>query len=109
MLLSCEDATVTMCHSKTKDLKDICRRSDIVVVAVGRPRMIDGEYINEGCIVIDVGINVDPEGNMCGDVDYDSVSKKASLITPVPGGVGSVTTTILASHLLDAAIKGANK
>ena len=107
MLLLCEDATVTMCHSKTKDLKDICRCSDIVVAAVGRPRMIDGEYISEGCIVIDVGINVDSDGNMCGDVDYDSVSKKASLITPVPGGVGSVTTTILASHLLDAATKGA--
>ena len=109
MLLSCEDATVTMCHSKTKDLKDICRRADIVVAAVGRPRMIDEGYISEGCIVIDVGINVDPDGNICGDVDYDSVSTKASLITPVPGGVGSVTTTILASHLLDAAIKGAGR
>lgn len=109
MLLSCEDATVTMCHSKTKDLKEICIRSDVVVAAAGRARMINGDYIREGSVVIDVGINTDSDGNMCGDVDYDSVYEKASLVTPVPGGVGSVTTTILAAHLLDAAIKGANK
>ena len=109
MLLTAEDATVTMCHSKTADIKEICRRSDIVVAAVGRARMVDGDYIKDGSIVIDVGINVDPEGNLCGDVDYESASGKAALITPVPGGVGSVTTTILASHLLDAAIKGAKK
>ena len=109
MMLTAENATVTICHSKTHNLKEVCKRADIVIAAVGRPRMIDGDYISEGTIVIDVGINVDSEGNMCGDADYESVSKKASLITPVPGGVGSVTTTVLASHLLDAAIKGARK
>lgn len=107
MMLTEENATVTICHSRTKNLAETCRQADIVVAAVGRPRMIDGDYIEDGSVVIDVGINVDSQGNMCGDVDYESACKKASLITPVPGGVGSVTTTVLASHLLDAAIKGA--
>ncbi len=106
MMLTAENATVTICHSKTKDLKGTCKDSDIVVAATGRARMIDADYIGDGAIVIDVGINVDEDGNMCGDVDFENVVNKAALVTPVPGGVGSVTTTILASHLLDAAIKG---
>ena len=107
MLLISENATVTMCHSKTTDIKGICRQADIVVAAVGRARMVDADYIKEGAVVVDVGINVDENGKLCGDVDFESAAGKASLITPVPGGVGSVTTTILAAHLLDAAIKGA--
>ena len=103
MLLIGRNATVTLCHSKTKDLREECRAADILVVAMGRARMIDASYVSEGAVVIDVGINVDGEGNLCGDTDYESVSKVASLITPVPRGVGSVTTTVLAQHLLRAA------
>ncbi len=103
MLLIGRNATVTLCHSKTKDLREECRAADILVVAMGRARMIDASYVSEGAVVIDVGINVDEEGNLCGDTDYESVSKVASLITPVPRGVGSVTTTVLAQHLLRAA------
>lgn len=105
VLLTGRDATVTVCHSKTADLKAECRNAEIVVVAIGQARMIDESYISDGAVVIDVGINVDDDGNLCGDVDYDSVSKKAALITPVPRGVGSVTTTVLAAHLLRAARK----
>lgn len=103
MLLIGRNATVTLCHSKTENLREECRAADILVVAIGRSRMIDSSYVSEGAVVIDVGINVDEEGNLCGDTDYESVSKVASLITPVPRGVGSVTTTVLAQHLLRAA------
>ena len=103
MLLMKKNATVTVCHTRTKDMKEECRAADIVVAAAGVAKMLDASYLSEGAVVIDVGINVDADGNLCGDVDFDSASEKASLITPVPGGVGSVTTSVLAKHLLQAA------
>jgi methylenetetrahydrofolate dehydrogenase (NADP+) / methenyltetrahydrofolate cyclohydrolase len=102
MLLLNENATVTICHSKTKNLSDITSNADILVAAVGKAKMVKEEYIKDGAIVIDVGINVDDEGHLCGDVDTDNVLDKVSMITPVPGGVGSVTTSILASHVVKA-------
>jgi methylenetetrahydrofolate dehydrogenase (NADP+)/methenyltetrahydrofolate cyclohydrolase len=103
MLLMKKNATVTVCHTRTKDMKAECRAADIVVAAAGVAKMLDASYLSEGAVVIDVGINVDADGNLCGDVNFDSASEKASMITPVPGGVGSVTTSVLAKHLLQAA------
>ncbi len=100
MLLLNEDATVTICHSKTANLKEITSSSDIVVFAIGRPKAFDDSFIKEGAVVIDVSINVDNEGKLCGDCDYESMLKKASAITPVPGGVGAVTTIILGKHFI---------
>lgn len=102
MLLLGENATVTICHSKTKALKKICQMADVLIVAVGKSRMVDESYVKEGAIVIDVGINIDVEGKLAGDVDFDSCLDKASMITPVPGGVGAVTTSVLAQHVLKA-------
>lgn len=103
MLLMKKNATVTVCHTKTKDMQGTCRNAEIVVAAVGSAKMIQADYVSEGAVVIDVGINVDADGNLCGDVDFDAVSGKAALATPVPGGVGSVTTSVLAKHLMRAA------
>lgn len=103
MLLLQENATVSVCHSRTKNLPDMCKQADIVVAAIGKAKWITSEYIGKDAIVIDVGINVDEEGNLCGDVDYDGITQIASMATPVPGGVGSVTTSVLAKHLLQAA------
>lgn len=103
MMLLKKNATVTVCHSKTKDLKGACRKADILVAAIGRARMIDADYVGEGAVVIDVGINVDEAGNLCGDVDYASVETVAGSITPVPGGVGSITSSVLAKHVIQAA------
>ncbi|GAA0863372.1 bifunctional 5,10-methylenetetrahydrofolate dehydrogenase/5,10-methenyltetrahydrofolate cyclohydrolase [Paraclostridium tenue] len=102
MLLLNENATVTICHSRTKNLPEITSNADILVAAVGKANMVKEEYIKDGAIVIDVGINVDDQGNLCGDVDTNNVLDKVSMITPVPGGVGSVTTSILASHIVKA-------
>ena len=102
MLLLNENATVTICHSKTKDLDKITSQADILVVAVGKERMVKKNYVKDGAIVIDVGINVDNNGNLCGDVDTEDVLEKVSMITSVPGGVGSVTTTMLASNVVKA-------
>ncbi|AUN15604.1 bifunctional 5 [[Clostridium] sordellii] len=102
MLLLNENATVTICHSKSKNLPEISSKSDVVVAAVGKAKMINHDYIKDGAVVIDVGINVDDEGNLCGDVDTDDIMDKARMLTPVPGGVGSVTTSILASHVVKA-------
>lgn len=102
MLLLNENATVTICHSRTKNLPEITSNADILVAAVGKANMVKEEYIKDGAILIDVGINVDDEGNLCGDVDTNNVLDKVSMITPVPGGVGSVTTSILASHVVKA-------
>ncbi len=102
MLLLNENATVTICHSRTKNLPEITSNADILVAAVGKANMVKEEYIKDGAIVIDVGINVDDQGNLCGDVDTNNVLDKVSMITPVPGGVGSVTTSILASHVVKA-------
>ena len=100
MLLLKEDATVTICHSKTANLKEITSSSDIVVFAIGKPKTFDESYIKEGAVVIDVSINFDENGKLCGDCDYESMSKKAGAITPVPGGVGAVTTIILGKHFI---------
>ncbi|MDE3207509.1 MAG: bifunctional 5,10-methylenetetrahydrofolate dehydrogenase/5,10-methenyltetrahydrofolate cyclohydrolase, partial [Pseudomonadota bacterium] len=102
LLLLNEDATVTVCHSRTSDLAHEMARADIVVAAVGRARMVKAEYVKSGAVVIDVGINVDEQGNLCGDVDFDACQSQAGMITPVPGGVGSVTTSVLAKHVVKA-------
>lgn len=104
MMLLGENATVTICHSKTKKLNKVCADADVLVVGMGKAKMITAEYIKPGAIVIDVGINVDELGNLCGDVDLDECISKVSLITPVPAGVGSVTTTVLAKHVVKACI-----
>ncbi len=102
MLLLAENATVTVCHSKTKDLPGVCKRADIVVAAIGRAKMITADYIKPGATVMDVGIN--PEGDkFVGDVNTDAVKEVASAITPVPGGVGTVTTRVLLKHVVKAA------
>ena len=103
MLLLRENATVTICHSKTRDLQKITRRADILITAMGSPRYITSDYIKKSAIVIDVGINTDRFGKLCGDVDYEDCSLKASAMTPVPGGIGAVTTAVLAKHLFEAA------
>ncbi len=103
MLLLKENATVTVCHTRTKELEAVCRQGEILVAAAGRPRMITGEFAGDGAIAVDVGINVDENGNLCGDMDLDSVGKKAAMATPVPGGIGAVTTAVLAEHLARAA------
>ena len=103
MLLLRENATVTICHSKTRDLQKITRRADILITAMGSPRCITSDYIKKSAIVIDVGINTDRFGKLCGDVDYEDCSLKASAMTPVPGGIGAVTTAVLAKHLFEAA------
>ncbi len=102
MLLLKENATITICHSRTNDLPGICKEADILVAAVGRTEMVDASYIKEGAVVIDVGINVNGEGKLVGDVNTVACMKKASMITPVPSGVGSVTTSVLAKHLVKA-------
>ncbi|ABR48182.1 Methylenetetrahydrofolate dehydrogenase (NADP(+)) [Alkaliphilus metalliredigens QYMF] len=102
LLLLNENATISVCHIFTKDSAKIASQADVVVVGVGVPRLVKENWIANGAVVIDVGINVDKEGNMCGDVDFDGVKDKVSMITPVPGGVGSVTTSILAKHVVKA-------
>lgn len=105
MLLMKKNATVTVCHTRTVDMAGTCRNAEVVVAAAGVAKMIDKSFISKDAVVIDVGINVDEEGNLCGDVNFDEVSQLASVITPVPGGVGSVTTSVLAKHLMKAAKK----
>ena len=102
MLLLDKNATVTICHSRTNDLPAVCRENEVVVAAVGRAEMVKGDFIKEGAVVIDVGINVNAEGKLCGDVAFDECVDKASMITPVPAGVGSVTTSVLAKHVVKA-------
>ncbi|MCL2285287.1 MAG: bifunctional methylenetetrahydrofolate dehydrogenase/methenyltetrahydrofolate cyclohydrolase FolD [Firmicutes bacterium] len=100
MLLN-ENATVTICHSKTKDLPGICRQADILVAAIGRPKFITADYVKEGAVIIDVGINRE-NGKLCGDVDYENIAGKASYITPVPGGVGPMTIATLLENCVRA-------
>jgi methylenetetrahydrofolate dehydrogenase (NADP+)/methenyltetrahydrofolate cyclohydrolase len=102
MLLLNENATVNICHSKTRNLPEIASQADILVAAVGKAKMVKNNYIKDGAIVIDVGVNVDDQGNLCGDVDMEDVIDKVSMITPVPGGVGAVTTSILATNIVKA-------
>lgn len=99
-LLLQENATVTICHSKTKNLKEVCQRADILVAAVGKPQLITADYVKEGAVVIDVGINRLSDGKLVGDVAFETVKEKASYITPVPGGVGPMTITMLLSNTL---------
>ncbi len=102
-LLLAKNGTVTVCHSRTKNLADVTKRADILVVAIGKPRFVGKEMVKEGAVVIDVGINRLPDGKLCGDVDFDAVSEVASMITPVPGGVGPMTITMLLKNTLTAA------
>lgn len=105
MLLLRENATVTICHSHTKKLKDICKNADVLVVAIGKPKFIDGSYIKEGATVIDVGIHrIDGTKKLCGDVDFESAEKIAGKITPVPGGVGPMTIAGLMNNCYEAAV-----
>lgn len=105
MLLLRENATVTICHSRTKNLKELCGKADIVICAIGKPKFLTTDYVKHDTIVIDVGINVDDSGNLCGDADFDGIISTLKQITPVPKGVGSVTTTVLAEQVLMSAEK----
>ena len=104
MLMLRENATVTVCHSRTKNLKDVTKRADILIVAIGKPKMIDASYVKDGAVVIDVGIHrPDPDSKkLCGDVDFESVEPVAGKITPVPGGVGPMTIAMLMSNLVNS-------
>ena len=104
MLALKENATVTICHTRTRDLEGTCRNAQILAAAAGRARMLNGSFVGDGAVVIDVGINVDEDGKLCGDVDFASIQDKAAAATPVPGGVGGVTTSVLAKHLVRAAL-----
>jgi len=103
LLLLAQNATVTMCHSKTKDLPVVARRADVLIAAIGKPRMITADMVKEGAVVIDVGVNRLENGKLAGDVAFDEVAPKASAITPVPGGVGPMTIAMLMRNTLDAA------
>ena len=105
MLFLKENATVTVCHTRTADLKEECKRAEILVAAAGKAKMLDKEYVADGAVVIDVGINVDENGKLCGDVKWDGLDEAASAATPVPGGVGAVTTAVLCKHLAQAALR----
>ena len=109
LLLLAENGTVTVCHSRTKDLKEVTKRADILVVAIGRPKFVTADMVKEGAVVIDVGINRLDDGKLCGDVDFEAVEPIASMITPVPGGVGPMTITMLLKNTLTAAKKFALK
>lgn len=102
-MMTQENATVTVCHSHTKNLPDICKQADIVIAAVGKPKFVTADMVKDGATVIDVGINRDANGKLVGDVDFENVSKKASFITPVPGGVGLMTVTSLLENTYKAA------
>jgi methylenetetrahydrofolate dehydrogenase (NADP+)/methenyltetrahydrofolate cyclohydrolase len=102
MLLLHQNGTVTITHSKTKNLKEVCARADILVAAVGRAKMVTADYIKEGAVVIDVGMNRDENGKLCGDVDFEDCKEKAGFITPVPGGVGPMTIAMLMKNTLTA-------
>ena len=108
MLLMHAGATVTVCHSQTRDLKGHCLRADILVAAIGKPRMITGDMIKPGAVVIDVGINRLPDGKLCSDVDFEAAKEVASFITPVPGGVGPMTITMLLANTLESAERKLN-
>lgn len=104
MLMLKENATVTVCHTRTRDLAGTCRNAEILVAAAGRAKMLGAEHVGPGAAVIDVGINVDENGKLCGDVDFEAIQDTAGAATPVPGGVGAVTTAVLARHLIAAAV-----
>ena len=103
-----ENCTVTICHSRTKELKEVCKRADILIVAIGKAKFIDSSYVKDGAIVIDVGTN-SVDGKITGDVNFDSVINKAAFVTPVPGGVGALTTTLLMKNVCEALEKYENE
>ena len=103
MLLLRENGTVTVCHSRTKNLKEITKRADILVVAIGKPKFVDASYVKEGAVVIDVGIHRNEDNKLCGDVDFDSVAPHTSAITPVPGGVGPMTIAMSMNNCVEGA------
>ena len=103
LLLVERDATVTICHTKTADLPALCRTADILVSAAGKAGLVDASYLRPGQVVVDVGVNVSPEGKLCGDVRFEQAEKIVDAISPVPGGVGSVTTLVLCKHVIQAA------
>lgn len=102
LLLLRENGTVTVCHSRTKDLKEVTKRADILIVAIGKPKFITDDYVKEGAVVIDVGIHRNEENKLCGDVDFDDVAEKTSAITPVPGGVGPMTIAMLMHNCVES-------
>ena len=106
MLLLNADATVTVCHSKTKNLKEVCAGADILVVAIGRAKFVTADMVKEGAVVVDVGMDRDENVKLCGDVDFESVKDKVSMITPVPGGVGPMTITMLLYNTYITAMRG---
>ncbi len=105
MMLLKKNGTVTICHTKTQDMPSVVKEADIVIVAAGRAGVVGGEYLRAGQVVLDVGINMGPDGKLCGDVNYTEAEPIVDAITPVPGGVGSVTTSVLLAHVVDAAKK----
>ena len=107
MMLLSQHATVTVCHTRTADMPAVCREAEVLVVAAGKPKVVDETYLSEGQIVIDVGINMGDDGKLCGDVNFDAAEPIVAAITPVPGGVGTVTTSVLAAHVVTAACRAA--
>lgn len=105
MMLIKKNATVTICHTKTVDMPAVCREADVLIVAAGRANIVDHTYLNPNQVVIDVGINVKEDGSLCGDVNFEEAEKIVQAITPVPGGVGTVTTSVLVKHVIEAAKK----
>lgn len=105
LLMLHNDATVTVCHSKTENLKEVCKRADILICAIGKPKFFDKEYIKDGAVVIDVGIHRQDDGKLCGDVDFDSVKDIVSAITPVPGGCGQTTIAMLMSNCVETVLQ----
>ena len=103
MLLLHEHGTVTICHSRTENLAEVCSQADILVAAVGKAKFVTADMVKDGAVVIDVGMNRDENGKLCGDVDFDAVEKKASFITPVPGGVGPMTIAMLMNNCVETA------
>ena len=101
-MLQTRNATVTMCHTKTENMPELCRKAEILIVAAGREKTVNSTFVNQDQIVIDVGININADGKLCGDVDFDNVQPKVKALTPVPGGVGSVTTAVLCKHVIEA-------
>ena len=102
LLMLRENATVTIAHSKTKNLKELCKQADILIVAIGKPKFIDESYVKEGAVVIDVGIHRNEENKLCGDVDFEKVEPHTSAITPVPGGVGPMTIAMLMNNCVES-------
>jgi len=104
-----ENATVTLCHSKTNNLEQICKESDRIVSAVGKPGFLPLDCFRDGQIVLDVGISYDNNGKICGDIDFAAIENRVAGVTPVPGGIGAVTTSVLMSHVVEAAKKRITK